>query len=395
MSRVTIAGWRSDVRVTAAAGFSGPPKMSPDAAGNLGLAFTDTRNGNPEVYFAKLDNLGNAIGPQLRLTNDAALSWFPSMGRDANGNLHVVWTDERDGNAEVYYTKLDPSGNTLVDDLRLTTDAAASIMPSLAVDAAGNVHLAWVDARDGNPEIYYGKLDSSGGTLVADTRLTADGAISTQAAITADASSNVHILWTDDRDGNSEIYYTKLDTAGATLVDDTRVTTDAGDSSSPRATADASNNVHLAWLDTRDGNPEIYYKKLDSNGNALTADLRQTTDASVSWFPSLLVDSSGNVLIAWADARAGNLEIYYTKLDNAGAVLKDDTLVTSEAGDSLFPVLAMDANKNLHLAWTDARDGNEEVYYKTTIRPPGRSGSPLFKKVLQEVTEASGTSEPR
>ncbi|MBN1762130.1 MAG: hypothetical protein JW878_03485 [Methanomicrobia archaeon] len=64
------------------------------------------------------------------------------------------------------------------EDIRVTTDSSDSSYPAIAVDSTNNVHITWYDYRDGNEEIYYTKLDNSGTTLVDDTRITTDSAIS-------------------------------------------------------------------------------------------------------------------------------------------------------------------------------------------------------------------------
>jgi len=91
----------------------------------------------------------------IRLTTDSAWSGYPAIAVDTNNNVHITSCDSMDGNLEIYYTKLDNNGTTLVDDTRLTTDSASSIFPAIAVDTNNNVHITWDDDRDGNSEIYY------------------------------------------------------------------------------------------------------------------------------------------------------------------------------------------------------------------------------------------------
>ena len=72
--------------------------------------------------------------------------------------------------------------------------------------------LVWFDERDGNTEIYYNRSNDKGVTWGADTRLTNNAARSTDPCV-AVSGSNVHVAWTDARDnsptysGNFEIYY--------------------------------------------------------------------------------------------------------------------------------------------------------------------------------------------
>jgi hypothetical protein len=81
-------------------------------------------------------------GDDVRVTFSSVDSFFPSIAIDSNNNVHITWRDDRDGNAEIYYTKLDNNGNTLVDDKRLTFNSAYSEHPSIAIDSDNNVHIA-------------------------------------------------------------------------------------------------------------------------------------------------------------------------------------------------------------------------------------------------------------
>jgi len=326
--------------------------------------------------FAKLPGWSNDI----RLTFDGDSSYSPSIATDSNGNVHIAWTDYRHGGytkSEIYYTKLDNNGNTLIDDLRLTFDPTRSRDSSISIDSNGNVHIAWED-YGGDYEIYYTKLDNNGNTLVDNLKLTFDPAYSYDPSISTDSNNNVHIVWWDSKDGNHEIYYTKLDNNGNTIINDSRLTFDSGISRSPLIAIDSNDNVHIEWMDDRDypgtnNYYEIYYTKLDNNGNTLVDDLRLTFDSSWLWWPSISTDSNDNVHIAWWDERdgGGGAEIYYTKLDNNGNTLIDDSRLIFDSGMSKSPSISIDSNDNVHIAWHDDRDyGNGEIYYKRTLNAP-------------------------
>ncbi len=353
-----------DTRITSVDAWSRFSSLGLDSSGNVHIAWHDSRDGDYEIYYTKLYSNGNDAVDDTRITSAGGNSLEPSLGVDSSGNIHISWEDDRDGNAEIYYTKLYSNGTTAVDDTRITSDDAISSNPSLGVDSSGNVHIAWHDTRDGNYEIYYSKLYSDGTTLVDDTRLTSDSATSRLPSLGLDSSGNIHIAWEDDRDGNWEIYYTKLYSDGSDAVDDTRITSYIRGSIVPNLGLDSSGNVHIAWVDYRDINWEIYYTKLDNNGITTVDDTRITSDSAGSWSPSLGVDSSGNVHIAWWERLdENNSEIYYTMLDNNGNTEVDDSRITFDGAHSLFPSLGLDNSDDVHISWHDTRDVKTEIYY--------------------------------
>ena len=52
------------------------------------------------------------------------------------------------------------------NDAILTDDGLISINPDIAIDSSKNMHIVWEDYKDGNPEIYYNKLDAKNKILI-------------------------------------------------------------------------------------------------------------------------------------------------------------------------------------------------------------------------------------
>ena len=107
---------------------------------------------SPAVGFAQWE-------PDMRLTvADSSSGLQPACMRaltvGPTGSLHVIWTDYRDGNREIYYKRSTDEGTTWEADLRLTSDPAGSSTPSVAVSGI-IVHVLWADLRPGNSEIFY------------------------------------------------------------------------------------------------------------------------------------------------------------------------------------------------------------------------------------------------
>lgn len=134
--------------------------------------------------------------PDQRLTNDTA--WLQTSPNNAwcvaatGDTVHVVWTDNRDGNPEIYDKRSTDAGVTWGADTRLTNAPVESYCPSVAVSGAV-VHAVWCDMRDGNrkPEIYYKRSTDAGGTWGADIRLAdvAPNSTAPSAAVSATLST--------------------------------------------------------------------------------------------------------------------------------------------------------------------------------------------------------------
>ncbi|HUT92668.1 MAG TPA: hypothetical protein VMY37_24460 [Thermoguttaceae bacterium] len=89
----------------------------------------------------------------MRLTDAPNLSRRPMIAA-AGIELHIVWFDNRDGNLEVYYKDSQDGGDTCSEDARLTHADGESRHAAIAVSRK-SVHVIWSDDRDGNTEIFY------------------------------------------------------------------------------------------------------------------------------------------------------------------------------------------------------------------------------------------------
>lgn len=254
-----------------------------------------------------------------------------------------------------------------LSDVRVTNDSAHSFTcfnGSRGVTATGNyVHIVWFDDRNGgaNREIYYKRSTNGGASFEPDVRITNSPAHSLHAVVAA-YNNTVHLIWQDVRDGNDEIYYKRSSDNGATWGTDTRLTSAANWSQYPSLSVSGS-TVHIVWDDYRNGNDEIYHKRSTDDGLTWEGDVRLTNNSFNSWFPS--VSSSGTVVnCVWQDSRDGNWEIYFKTSTDGGANWGADTRVTNNSFAQVEPCISV-SGSNVHVTWKDSRDsGNFEVYYK-------------------------------
>lgn len=353
--------WEPDVRLTNNAAESHITYSAKCMASNgnvVHIVWFDSRDGNREIYYKRSTDGGSNWEADTRLTNDNAVSWHPSLSLSGQV-LHIVWSDYRDGNYEIYYKRSTDGGTNWGADTRLTNAAASSGYPSIAVSGQV-VHVVWRDVRDGNNEIYYKSSTDGGSSWGADIRLTNDTASSVYPNLSI-SGQVVHVVWSDYRDGDYEIYYKRSTDVGMNWGPDTRLT-NVPSFSEDAAVAVSGSVVHVVWSDTRDVNPEIYYKRSTDGGSSWGADVRLTNNPAWSFYSSVAV--SGSIVhVVWEDYRDGNHEIYYKCSTDGGSSWGVDTRLTNNVGASYYPKVSVTGSA-VHVAWEDNRDGNFEIYCK-------------------------------
>lgn len=313
--------WGADTRLTNDPSGSANPSVSVSGS-VVHVVWYDARTGNNKIFYKRSADNGSSWGQDMQLSNgNLTESAYPSISVSGS-SVHIVWQDNRDGNWEIYYKHSSDGGISWGTDTRLTNNSSNSLYPSVSVSGLA-VNVIWQDDRDGNEEIYYKRSTDGGNSWDSDTRLTVDAAESHYPSVYT-AGSVVHVVWQDIRIGGWEIYYKHSNDGGITWGADTRLTFDPSNSFWPSVAA-AGNMVHVVWSDVRDGNWEIYYKVSLNGGITWGTDTRLTNNISNSYYPSISI--SGQALnIVWQDDRDGNFAIYY-KHNNPLGIISSNSVI--------------------------------------------------------------------
>ena len=367
---ISYAQWQSDVRLTNDDAYSWTSSNNAWCVAANGsvvhIVWFDLRDGgNSEIYYKRSTDSGENWGADTRLTNNADMSRFPSIA--VSGSLvHLVWEDTRDGYTQIYYKRSTDGGINWGADTRLTNINAMSVETCVTVSNS-DVHVVWVDDRDGNYEIYYKCSTDSGENWGTDTRLTNNIAYSRLPSVTV-SGSQVHVVWVDqrDRDGYDEVYYKRSTDGGKNWGPDTRLTNNTYYFSSWSPSISVSGLlVHVVWMDNRDGDNEIYFKRSTDGGVNWGAETRLTNNTGSSEYPSVAV--SGSIIhVVWNDNRDGDFEIYYNRSTYGGVSWEAETRLTNASELSVNPSITV-SGSFVHVVWKDLRDGNWEIYYKRDL----------------------------
>lgn len=275
--------WSADSRLTNSVNSYEPSMVVSGSV--VHVIYSLYNNGIYQIYYKHSTNGGITWEADIQLTNSVQ-SYNPSIASSGD-TVHVVWNDNRDGNYEIYYKRSTDGGITWGADTRLTVAFLTSNMPSIAASGS-KVHIVWEDFRDGEGtgKIYYKRSTDGGTSWEADTRLTVDTGNSMDPNL-ALSGSIVHVVWQDNRDGNYKIYYKRSENEGISWGSDTLLTVDAVNGEYP-STAVSGPLVHVVWTDSRDGNEEIYYKRDTTGGFPLGTgnDLTGNTGQQISIWPN-------------------------------------------------------------------------------------------------------------
>jgi len=91
------------------------------------------------------------------------------LARDGSGGVFAVWLDARDGEADLYAQHLnatgDPTAGWPAGGTAVCTDATPQQQPAIDLVSTGRAITAWNDARTGTSIVYAAALDATRGVL--------------------------------------------------------------------------------------------------------------------------------------------------------------------------------------------------------------------------------------
>ena len=259
--------WAKPARIdNSQANQTNPAIAAAENSTNILLVYQDDRDGHSDIYLAASQN-GFKSQNIRQITNHPAQQTQPTIALDNNDNAYLAWTDTRNGNPDLYAAI---SNNNYLN-IPLVDNNKPQYQPAIAVEPGGNIlHLTWVDESAGNQDIFYaatnGGLPNSplNGICIVDDDSDADQTEPTlQIAGDSHDDYRVFASWQDGRNinvvtGDSDIYFVE---PGNTRRTNVLVTDDDWNAAQqhPALGINANGDAYLVWIDGYDDNATLCY----------------------------------------------------------------------------------------------------------------------------------------
>ncbi|MDP2209014.1 MAG: T9SS type A sorting domain-containing protein [Bacteroidota bacterium] len=288
------------------------PSIAIDGSGNFVIVWQDERNGNSDTYYQRYNFKGIAQGANTNANDDAGTAGqlHPSVAMDGSGDFVIVWEDYRNGNYDIYYQRYDSSGAAMGINTKVNDDVgtASQISPFVSMSGSGNFNVVWLDFRNGG-HIYLQRYDSTG--LPQGTNLKVDDDIRADRwdpSISMDGNGNTVIVWIDRRNGHPDIYLQRYDSTGVAQGVNTKVNDDEGwvGQYNPSIAMDGSGNFVIVWIDYRYGfnNPDVIGQRYYANGTTWGTNYRVVADGPNQYEGVPVVAANAfQIVFSWMDNR--------------------------------------------------------------------------------------------
>jgi uncharacterized repeat protein (TIGR01451 family)/uncharacterized repeat protein (TIGR02543 family) len=249
--------------------------------------------------------------------------------------------------------------------------------PASAVGPAGTIWVVWDQTNaSGDGDIYVGLLPAGAESFEASMAVAATGSNERHPTIAVDADGVAYVVWQAADPNHPWDIYASHSTNGTTWSTAAKVCTgDPNNTSDQTAPAiavrrGASSSVYIVWEDQRDANSDIWLGTSTDHGGAWT-ETQITTDTADQTEPIVAVDLNDVVYVAWTDARNAattGTDIYRTSSDFEEEPWPNIPLVEAMGNQSS---LTGAASQIMHLAWiADVNGFGKVLYVNDSNEPP-------------------------
>jgi len=347
-------------------GWQDPAGIASDGTNFL----TTLISSNYLLYGVRVNSQGAVIDTTGILISYAGYpEYSPSVSFD-NTNYLVVWEDYRNTNSDIYGARVSSQGSIL-DPTSIPILVHDSLQSSPAVSFDGtNYFIVWQDKRGASNDVYGARVSIQGIVLDSSGIIITDANGNQEKPAIDFDGTNYLVVWQDSRNGNYDIYGTRIDTSG-TILDPTGIPISIAANSQTIPSITFGGVCYLVvWQDYRNSLYEIYGARISSSGNVLDPAGIPIATGGPNWNPQVSFDGN-NFFVVWGAGLSSDQDIYGARVSEDGIVLDPGGIpIAGLAGNQCQPCAVFDGTNYL-VVWQDQRNGDNYDIYGSRVTADG------------------------
>lgn len=224
----------------------------------------------------------------------------PDVAVTSGGDVWTAWQGFRDGTDRVYAQRVGPNSAAPNKKVWAVSPEDGDVYrPAVGEDAEGKVWIVWSEQVDGNWDLYGRAFDGSawGGT----ERITRGAQPDIHHVLERGPDGALHLTWQGFRNNRSSIFYANF-VPDAGWSDPVRVSGAAdGNAWEPSIAVSASGQVTIAWDEYGPNGYDVLLRQRQVDGDWLPS-VPVAGTARAEFYASVAADQNGRVWIAWHEA---------------------------------------------------------------------------------------------
>jgi hypothetical protein len=338
----------ADRVISDVAGRSGRPSLAWTGDG-YGVVWPDDRSGAEQIFFARLDRAGAAVGAQVPVTSGPTAATLPDLVWAAD-TFGLSYVTEAATTPQVHFVRLAAAGAPM---------GTVADMPGAGINSlvwtGQHYALAYHSARGGaQTEVFVSRFDAAGARVGTELQLTMDPAASFIPSI-AWSGTRYGVTFQDSRPGSGHVFLGIVDGTGAEVGAEASITPAGGGASSIGASGSG-------FAVSYGGPAGARLARLGLDGQRTVAE-----DVPIGGAPAQLVWTGTKYAFAWSDAGKA---VYLATIDPAGGAASSPLLV-SDAGAAagVNAVALVSIGNGYAVVWRDDRTANAETRFAIVCPP--------------------------
>lgn len=233
--------------------------------------------------------------------------------------------------------------------------AANAASPRVAVDAAGNTVVVWLQSDGSRNNVWANRYVPGSGWGTAELVETTDNGSVWSVRVAMGADGRAFVVW-EQQDGTRwDVWTNRYEVGSGWATAVLLEADDTGDAQSPSVAVDGAGNAIAAWQQSDGTRVNIVANRYVQGTGWTGAQPVDTTDLG-TFAPDVAMDASGNALAVWTQSDGMRYSIwanrYVAGTGWSGAVRLE---AASELG-TRTPRVAVNASGNAVVAWQDRPD---------------------------------------
>ncbi|HEU4684817.1 MAG TPA: sialidase family protein [Nitrospira sp.] len=275
------------------------PKMTPDKPFSSELRLSRSGDG------------GKTFGPSILVNDDAQAinHTFDALHVTSNGDLHLAWIDGREGKKEpgTFVAKSTDGGRSVSRNLKVDENTCVCCRTALATSPDGVIYLAWRKIFEGNVRETVVARSTDGGatfsppTVVGNDRWVYPACPHRPASLGVDGTGRLYVVWyTEGADETPAVYVAYSDDRGLTFSEKKQLNRSKGTfPDHPQMAVDPAGRVVVVWEEQSPVRREVVLSYSTDRGGSFTAPQKLNEKNGQS--PTVAVNQKGTVVLGWKE----------------------------------------------------------------------------------------------
>ncbi len=353
------------------------PDMISDNSGNLHIVWMEQSGSGKNITYVQSSDEGDSFSEPIRVNSVSghviAYTQSGPQIREHNGELYVVYMDNRNGLTMVYMNKSADNGQSWGEDKLISDQSYMQMYPDFEIDSQGMLHLIFYNFNSNHliQDVRYATLaagdsDFSPSRILGITDEVMEPCDCCQADITISDSDDLYMVYRNNI-SNTRDTYLMVKNAGETEFSFPTPVSTHNDyltfcpSSGPTISIE-NENIAVSYVVSQDSDAFINFTAISDL--SFTNEIWVNDTEAAQNYPFVRMHGE-NIHSVWVDQSEGNPDIFYGVSKIGSGLMSNLQRVNLNSEDSYIlqadPMLHW-AGNSLYCLWSDKRSGDFQVY---------------------------------